>query len=175
MPATAAASLVRIGRVTCIAHAGQLAYPMWRKVKDQIKAVRAQLEDGAQVQPGLAALVCARARSASRHSAQAKPSQAGLRVGAPQQLSAAGFPVHPRGTPCVPKRRRGCRRWLMSSRRVSKRAMQALLRLAPYGHCRICRSWPPTRPAVPALGECGETFAALRRDQSTLCARAMGA
>jgi hypothetical protein len=75
VPATAAASLVRMGRVTCIAHAGQLAYPMWRKVKDQIKAVRAQLEDGAQVRPGLAALVCARARSASRHSAQAKPSR----------------------------------------------------------------------------------------------------
>ena len=53
MPATASASLVRMGRVTCIAHAGQLAYPMWRKVKDQIKAVRAQLEDGAQVLPGL--------------------------------------------------------------------------------------------------------------------------
>ena len=76
MPATASASLVRMGRVTCIAHAGQLAYPMWRKVKDQIKAVRAQLEDGAQVQPGRAALVCARKgaqRISPQRASQAKP------------------------------------------------------------------------------------------------------
>ena len=148
MPATASASLVRMGRVTCIAHAGQLAYPMWRKVKDQIKAVRAQLEDGAQVQPGLAASVCARKgaqRISPQRASQAKPDcgRTPATVGGGLSRSPARHAVRSRAA----TRLQALVDVLTQSFKEGNAGAAQVGAARPLPHLPTARG-PPTRPAV---------------------------